>query len=99
MPAIAEVTMGHMAEELDDATWELLDRTGPARPVQEEAGASVASVGLAMLLKMTRLHDLGLAQLCIPELVIDEDVHPTETRKDRGKFEIERVHIREPSSL
>lgn len=93
--------MGRMAEELDDATWELLDRARPAHPAQEEAGAetSVASAGLAMLLKMTRLHDLGLAQLCIPELVIDEDVYPTETRQDRGKFEMEGVHIREPSPL
>jgi hypothetical protein len=65
-----------MAEDLDDATWELLDR---ARPVRPEIGTekNMASVGLAMLLKMTRLHDLGLAELCMPELVTDdEDVHP-----------------------
>ncbi|KAI9461920.1 hypothetical protein BJY52DRAFT_1257588 [Lactarius psammicola] len=92
-PAIAEVTLGRMAEDLEDATWELLDRAGPTRSVKEEVGveASVASVGLTMLLKMTRLHDLGLAQLCIPELVIDEDVHPTQTRQDQGKFEREGV--------
>ena len=60
-----------MAEDLDDATWELLDRAGPVHPAQEEK--NVASVGLAMLLKMTRLHDLGLAQLCLPELVTEPD--------------------------
>ena len=67
--------MGRMAEDLDDATWELLDRAGPVHPAQEEIGAekNVASVGLAMLLKMTRLHDLGLAQLCLPELVTEPD--------------------------
>ncbi len=80
-----------MAEDLDDTTWELLDRAGPARPAKEEVGAetSVASAGLTMLLKMTRLHDLGLAQLCMPELVTDEDV---QTRQDRGKFKREVAH-------
>ncbi|KAH9034058.1 hypothetical protein EDB85DRAFT_1948667 [Lactarius pseudohatsudake] len=92
VPAIA-VTLGRMAEDLDDATWELLDRAGPARPVKEEVGAerSVASVGLAMLLKMTRLHDLGLAQLCMPELAFDEDVRLTQTRQDLGKIEMEGI--------
>ena len=93
--------MGRMAEDLDDATWALIDSAGPARPAQEEIGAktSATSAGLAMLLKMTRLHDLGLAQLCMPELVIQEDAHTTETRQDRGKFEMEGVHIRESSTL
>ncbi|KAH9044995.1 hypothetical protein EDB83DRAFT_2553928 [Lactarius deliciosus] len=96
VPAIA-VTLGRMAEDLDDATWELLDRAGPARPVKEEVGTerSVASVGLAMLLKMTRLHDLGLAQLCMPELAfdedLDEDVRLTQTRQGLGKIEKEEI--------
>lgn len=70
-----------MAEDLDDATWELLDRAGPVRPAKGEIRTekNVTGVGLTMLLKMTRLHDLGLAQLCIPELVTDEDAHSTET--------------------
>lgn len=69
-----------MAEDLDDATWEQLDRAGPVRLAQEDISAekNAARVGLAMLLKMTRLHDLGLAQLCIPELVTDEDAYVTE---------------------
>lgn len=72
-----------MAEDLDDATWEVLDRAGPVRPAKEEIGTekNVTGVGLAMLLKMTRLHDLGLAQLCIPELVTEEYAHSTETSK------------------
>ena len=78
-----------MAEDLDDATWELLDRARPVRVTREEIGAekNVASVDLAMLLKMTRLHDLGLAELCMPELVTDDE----DIRQDRGK--------REPSLL
>jgi hypothetical protein len=70
-----------MAEDLDDATWELLDRAGPVRLASEEIGTekNVARIGLAMLLKMTRLHDLGLAQLCMPELVTKEDAYSTET--------------------
>jgi hypothetical protein len=77
-----------MAEDLDDATWELLDRAKPMRPAQEEIGTekNVARAGLTMLLKMTRLHDLGLAQLCIPELVTEKDAHPYETQQDRRKI-------------
>ncbi|KAF8263146.1 hypothetical protein EI94DRAFT_1665776 [Lactarius quietus] len=92
-PAIAEVTLGRMAEDLDDATWELLDRARPLSLAQGEIGAekNAARAGLAMLLKMTRLHDLGLAQLCIPELVTGEDIHQTEKRQDLRKFEREVV--------
>ncbi|KAI0290199.1 hypothetical protein B0F90DRAFT_1787773, partial [Multifurca ochricompacta] len=61
-PAAAKVAWGRMAEDLDDATWELLDIPEPAQG-RRPAG---------MLLKMTRLHDLGLAQLCVPELVVDD---------------------------
>lgn len=70
-PIAAKVAWGRMAEDLDDATWGLLDELEPPRSTQmtpPEAG-----VGLGMLLKMTRLHDLGLAQLCVPDLVPDED--------------------------
>ena len=52
-----------MADELDDATWDLLD--GP--------GQRANDMGLGMLLKMTRCHDLGLAQLFFPDLDLDSD--------------------------
>ena len=43
---------------MDDLTWDLLN--GPGE------GATPGAIGqtLGMLVKMTRLHDLGLAQLC-----------------------------------
>lgn len=57
-----------MAEDLDDETWALLNTPARAQPGQED-------VGLSMVLKMTRLHDLGLAQLCVPEMGIDEEIY------------------------
>ncbi|KAI0370898.1 hypothetical protein BV20DRAFT_943059 [Pilatotrama ljubarskyi] len=60
-PGAIRSTWGRMAEELDDATWDLLD--APPR-----AGGAVHDLGLGMLLKMTRCHDLGLGQLFFPEL-------------------------------
>ncbi|KAH9948079.1 hypothetical protein B0H21DRAFT_806180 [Amylocystis lapponica] len=63
-PGAIRSTWGRMAEELDDATWDLLD--GP--------GQQQNDVGLGMLLKMTRCHDLGLAQLFFPDLDVDVDV-------------------------
>ena len=71
-PIAAKVAWGHMAEDLDDVTWGELDKLGhpqSAKKLPSEAGA-----GLGMLLKMTRLHDLGLAQLCVPDIVSDEDL-------------------------
>ncbi|KAI0299067.1 hypothetical protein B0F90DRAFT_1730547 [Multifurca ochricompacta] len=76
-PAAAKVAWGRMAEDLDDATWELLDIPEPAQGVR-----------LGMLLKMTRLHDLGLAQLCVPELVVDDgDVQCVHKQEDQAKLE------------
>lgn len=57
-----------MAEDLDDETWVALNT--PSRP-RPQPGQD--DLGLSMVLRMTRLHDLGLAQLCVPDLVIDED--------------------------
>ena len=62
-PGAIRSTWGRMAEELDDATWDLLD--GP--------GQRANDMGLGMLLKMTRCHDLGLGQLFFPELEFDSD--------------------------
>ena len=62
-PGAIRSTWGRMADELDDATWDLLD--GP--------GQRAHDAGLGMLLKMTRCHDLGLAQLFFPDLAVDGD--------------------------
>ncbi|KAI0668908.1 hypothetical protein C8Q78DRAFT_1043624 [Trametes maxima] len=62
-PGAIRSTWGRMAEELDDATWDLLDA-----PASQPA---VHDLGLGMLLKMTRCHDLGLGQLFFPELDVD----------------------------
>jgi len=53
-----------MGIEMDEHSWNLLNGPGDGMTQSE------LSQGLAMLVKMTRLHDLGLAQLCFG----DEDV-------------------------
>lgn len=58
-PGAIRSAWGCMEEELDDHTWELLN--GPA----ENQATGNVGLGLGMLVKMTRLHDLGLAQLCL----------------------------------
>lgn len=47
-----------MADEMDEETWDLLNGPDESTTMSEE------SRSLGMLVKMTRLHDLGLAQLC-----------------------------------
>ena len=80
-PIAAKVAWGRMAEDLDDATWGLLDELEPPRSTQMTP--TEAGVGLGMLLKMTRLHDLGLAQLCVPDLVPDESSgHRTQKERE-----------------
>ena len=71
-PGAIRSTWGRMAEELDDATWDLLD--GP--------GQQTNDMGLGMLLKMTRLHDLGLGQLFFPDLELDSDSTCHETEQE-----------------
>ncbi|KAF8153997.1 hypothetical protein B0H34DRAFT_719961 [Crassisporium funariophilum] len=57
-PGAIKSAWGRMADEMDDQTWELLN--GPGESIaQGDVGRT-----LGMLVKMTRLHDLGLAQLC-----------------------------------
>ncbi|THH21858.1 hypothetical protein EUX98_g8260 [Antrodiella citrinella] len=63
-PAAIRSTWGRMAEDISDETWELL---GIAPSVQSN------DMGLGMLLKMTRCHDLGLGQLLFPDLDLDEE--------------------------
>ncbi|KAF9238325.1 hypothetical protein BU15DRAFT_47809 [Melanogaster broomeanus] len=62
-PAVIKTTWGRVAEEMDDFTWNLLN--GP--------GVGTGDQGLSLLMKMTRLPDLGLAQLCLPGVDFDSD--------------------------
>ncbi|KAK7443571.1 hypothetical protein VKT23_015744 [Stygiomarasmius scandens] len=63
-PRGTKAAWGHTAEEIDEESWAVLnDRS--AMPSGE--GQSIAR-SLAMLVRMTRLPDLGLAQLCFPEV-------------------------------
>ncbi|PIL26062.1 hypothetical protein GSI_11816 [Ganoderma sinense ZZ0214-1] len=73
-PGAIRSTWGRMAEELDDATWDLLD--GP--------GQRANDMGLGMLLKMTRCHDLGLGQLFFPDLEFDSDETANEDDEGMG---------------
>lgn len=57
-PGAIKSAWGRKADEIDDVAWELLNGPG-ASAAQGEVGQA-----LGMLVKMTRLHDLGLAQLC-----------------------------------
>ncbi|CAL1697899.1 unnamed protein product [Somion occarium] len=72
-PAAISSTFGRMAEELSDETWALLDSPS-SRPTND--------MGLGMLLKMTRCHDLGLGQLLFPELASEDDESPSECGSD-----------------
>lgn len=57
-PTAIKSAWGKMADEMDDTTWDLLN-------IPDDGGAqSNESRTLGMLVRMTRLHDLGLAQLC-----------------------------------
>ncbi|KAJ6508607.1 hypothetical protein C8R45DRAFT_1089769 [Mycena sanguinolenta] len=66
-PAAIKSAWGHTADEMHDEAWTLLNSTGDGNAI------SGVSVGLGMLVRMTGLHDLGLAQLCLPDVGFDED--------------------------
>ena len=56
-PDAIKTTWGRVAEEMDEATWEVLN--GP--------GAGKGDAHLTLLLRMARLDDLGLGQLCLSQ--------------------------------
>ncbi|KAH8104676.1 hypothetical protein BXZ70DRAFT_608068 [Cristinia sonorae] len=66
-PAAIRSTWGRMAEDISDETWELLD-------APQTKAIESNDMGLGMLLKMTRCHDLGLGQLLFPDLDLDESL-------------------------
>ncbi|KAF8346647.1 hypothetical protein F5887DRAFT_834094, partial [Amanita rubescens] len=57
-PGAIKKAWGRTVDEIDDETWEIMN--GPAGG----NGTSELGTALGMLVKMTRLHDLGLGQLC-----------------------------------
>lgn len=60
-PGAIKTTWGRMVEEIDDYTWELLNGRG----------SNVGDQGLGLLVKMARLPDLGLGQLCLPDVDLE----------------------------
>ncbi|KAH9477076.1 hypothetical protein JR316_0010992 [Psilocybe cubensis] len=57
-PGAIKSAWGRMADEMDDEAWNLLNGPG------ENSTQNDVSHSLGMIVKMTRLYDLGLAQLC-----------------------------------
>ncbi|KAL0577609.1 hypothetical protein V5O48_004370 [Marasmius crinis-equi] len=78
-PISIKSAWGHTADEIDDKSWSQISKP-----------SDIGSPGfkeLTMVLRMTRLDDLGLAQLCFPE--VDWEGRPEEVeRVDRlqGRF-------------
>jgi hypothetical protein len=70
-PAAIKLAWGRTADDMSDEAWTLLDANlwrsqggyGNKKTVQGDV-----SLSLSLLLKMTRLDDLGLGQLCFPEM-------------------------------
>ncbi|KAG5640822.1 hypothetical protein DXG03_006894 [Asterophora parasitica] len=58
-PGATRSAWGKMEDEFDDYTWSVLNGPG------ENNAQGDLGIGLSMLMKMTRLPDLGLAQLCL----------------------------------
>ncbi|KAI5887652.1 uncharacterized protein SCHCODRAFT_02638615 [Schizophyllum commune H4-8] len=101
-PGAIKSAWGAMAEEMDDRAWEMLNRpvsgngltllsgTGDSGGEGHESEEDALKSALGMLVRMTRLHDLGLAQLlCMPEEAggeggEDEPVHGEEDELVRG---------------
>ncbi|GLB44609.1 hypothetical protein LshimejAT787_1702360 [Lyophyllum shimeji] len=74
-PGAIRSAWGRAEDELDDHTWALLN--GP----EEGNALGDVGMGLGMLMKMTRLHDLGLAQLCLGLDVEDMDDYRTHVHR------------------
>ncbi|PBK71713.1 hypothetical protein ARMSODRAFT_1016713 [Armillaria solidipes] len=64
-PEAIKSAWGHTEDEMDDKAWSMLNA-----PLQSDQHGEL-STGLSMLVRMTRLYDLGLAQLCFPDMDLD----------------------------
>ncbi|KAF5389123.1 hypothetical protein D9757_004919 [Collybiopsis confluens] len=65
-PTTTKSTWGHTADEMDDASWAVLNGASAMRLAETEY--EDRGKVLLMLIRMTRLDDLGLAQLCFPDV-------------------------------
>ncbi|KAJ3736333.1 hypothetical protein DFJ43DRAFT_989400 [Lentinula guzmanii] len=65
-PRTTKAAWGHSADEIDDESWTILNGGSPLI-LKEGPGQNVAKA-LVMIVRMTRLDDLGLAQLCFPDV-------------------------------
>ncbi|KAJ7058063.1 hypothetical protein C8F01DRAFT_1027489, partial [Mycena amicta] len=61
-PAAIKFAWGTLAEEMNEEAWTLLNTS------TDGSTQSPESVGLGMVVRMTRLHDLGLAQLVLDQI-------------------------------
>lgn len=78
-PSAIKTTWGRTADQIDDFTWDLLN--GP--------GDGQGDKGLGLLLKMARLPDLGLGQLCLPD--IDFDAEPEDPTYSKQNYERDKI--------
>ncbi|KAI4520216.1 hypothetical protein K525DRAFT_204212 [Schizophyllum commune Loenen D] len=85
-PGAIKSAWGAMAEEMDEEAWEMLNA-----PANDHLKAA-----LGMLVRMTRLHDLGLAQLlCMPEEGGEEEGEGDEPMQDPIAVKEEKVPSRD----
>lgn len=63
-PGAIKSAWGAISDEIDDISWELLNRPQVPQNPGHATAASLTSRALGLLVRMTRMHDLGLAQLC-----------------------------------
>ena len=70
-PETIKSTWGRTADEISDEIWALLDGK-----VQTDVKKGNDGLGLGLLLRMTRLADLGLGQLCMPEVDFENMLEP-----------------------
>ncbi|KAJ4478132.1 hypothetical protein J3R30DRAFT_3479680 [Lentinula aciculospora] len=78
-PRTTKAAWGHTANEIDDASWAILNGGTPLLLKGQNAAQA-----LVMIVRMTRLDDLGLAQLCFPDVnwegLNDENMWKEEVR-------------------
>ncbi|TFK95717.1 hypothetical protein BDV98DRAFT_517099 [Pterulicium gracile] len=92
-PAAMKATWGRTADELDDDTWAMLNSPGsisgkPSDP--SKAGEGDPFLGL--IVRMTRLADLGLAQMLFPGEAMEQGDDQWEgEEEERGKSKREEV--------
>ncbi|KAJ3818803.1 hypothetical protein F5880DRAFT_1490764 [Lentinula raphanica] len=65
-PRTTKAAWGHTAHEIDDESWAILN--GSSALLFGEGSSQNVAKALVMIVRMTRLDDLGLAQLCFPDV-------------------------------